>query len=145
MNLTSKDFTHNQKMDPKFTCDGENLQPQLAWDEVPDGTKSFAVSCLDPDAPSGEWAHWLVINIPATINSIEQNAGTPAGSVEIDNDFKKPTYGGPCPPSGTHQYVFKVYALDVESLEGVDRQSFKQKVSEHTLDSAEVIGLYERK
>jgi Raf kinase inhibitor-like YbhB/YbcL family protein len=144
MKIMSNDFKHNQSMDPKFTCDGQNLQPQLQWDEVTEGTKSLALSCLDADTPAGEWAHWLVINIPADAREVTQGGGAPAGANEIKNDFNYGRYGGPCPPSGTHRYIFSVYALDTERLEGVNRQNFKQKVAEHAIDSAEIIGLYQR-
>lgn len=100
-------------------CTGGNVSPDLKWSGAPKGTKSFAVTVFDPDAPTGSgWWHWTLINIPAHVNSLPANASgkkaaLPKGSIETRTDFGKPGYGGPCPPAGdkAHRYVFKVYAL----------------------------------
>ena len=145
MEITSKDFKHNQSIPPIHTCDGKDLSPQLAWSGAPDGTKSFALSCIDPDAPMGDFIHWLVYNIPATVSEIPQAGPLPAGAQEVTNDFGKKPYGGPCPPSGTHRYFFTVYALKVSDLGVVSKGDFVKKVKENQLASAEIIGLYKRK
>ena len=128
--LSSSDIAPGKAVSKKFIhdkCDGENISPELAWSNPPEGTKSFAVLVHDPDAPSGGagfW-HWLVINIPASITNLPQNAGAdkgaalPAGAVQLENDFGDASWGGPCPPkgSGTHRYNYTVYALGVEKLD----------------------------
>ena len=139
----SKDFADKGSIPYEFTCDGKNVSPHLAWENVPDGTKSFALSATDPDAIGG-WNHWLLNNIPKTVKEIEQNR-KPAEALEVENDFGKKTYGGPCPPSGTHRYVFTVSALDVEYLEGVNKRNFFDRVEEHTIEKAVIMGLYKRR
>jgi Raf kinase inhibitor-like YbhB/YbcL family protein len=141
--VMSKDFVDNGGIPSEFTCDGRNVSPHLAWENVPDGTKSFALSVTDPDAIGG-WNHMLLYNIPKKVKEIEKN-GKPAGALEMENDFGKNPYGGPCPPSGTHRYVFTVYALDVEQLEGVNKRNFFDKVEEHIIEKAAIKGLYKRR
>jgi hypothetical protein len=107
-----------------FGCQGANVSPALDWSGAPAGTKSFAVTVYDPDAPTGSgWWHWVVFNIPADVKGLPKNAGTqadllPAGSVQSRTDFGKPGYGGPCPPTGDkpHRYQFTVYALKTDKL-----------------------------
>lgn len=142
MKLTSKDISHNELVDKKFTCDGADISPHLKWENTPEGTKSFAVSCNDPDAPSGNWVHWYVINIPKDETEIPQNGPVPGK--EIENDFGKTEYGGPCPPSGEHRYFFTVYALDTEEMSGISKSNFKTEIKKHTLNSDQIIGLYKR-
>ena len=108
-----------------FGCAGENLSPQLTWTGAPAGTQSFAVTCFDPDAPTGSgfW-HWVLVNIPPDITSLPEGAGNPglakapAGALETRTDFGQPGYGGPCSPPGSnfHRYVFAVHALNVAQL-----------------------------
>ena len=143
MKLMSKDFVDKGSIPSEFTCDGKNVSPHLAWENVPDETKSFALSATDPDAIGG-WNHWLLYDIPKTVKEIEQNR-KPAEAQEVENDFGKKTYGGPCPPSGTHRYVFTVSALDVEHLEGVNKRNFFDRVEEHTIEKAVIMGLYKRR
>jgi len=109
-----------------FGCNGENISPQLFWENTPEGTKSFAVTVYDPDAPTGAgWWHWLIFNIPSDVTSLELNAGdvesglAPEGSVQSVTSFGQVGFGGACPPEGDppHAYVFTVYALSVESLD----------------------------
>jgi len=109
MNLSSNDLEQGEKIPEKFTCDGENVNPELHWDAFPEETKSFALTVRDPDAPSGDFAHWLLCNIPAETTGIAQDS-VPKGSKQVGNDFGKEGYGGPCPPSGTHRYYFKIFA-----------------------------------
>ena len=144
MKLKSKDFKDNSNIPSEFTCDGRDISPQLSWEEVPDKTKSFALSVADPDAPMKTWIHWLVHDIPKDVKNIEQG-GLPKGAKPVENDFGMKEYGGPCPPSGTHRYIFTLYALDTERLEDVNKRNFFDKVEEHTLDKTALKGLYKRK
>jgi Raf kinase inhibitor-like YbhB/YbcL family protein len=110
-----------------FGCTGGNTSPQLAWSGAPAGTKSFALTMYDPDAPTGSgWWHWIVVNMPATTTKLDAGASgknMPAGAQELRTDFGKPGYGGPCPPPGApHRYIFTIYALNVEKLD-LDAQS----------------------
>jgi Raf kinase inhibitor-like YbhB/YbcL family protein len=123
LKVTSKAFHKNGKLSEAnvyhgFGCQGANFSPDLEWSRAPKGTKSFAVTVFDPDAPTGVgWWHWLTINIPSSVTSLKHGAsGTdqmPEGSVEVKTDYGKAGYGGPCPPAGSrpHRYIFKVYAL----------------------------------
>ena len=144
MRLKSKDFEDNNSIPSEFTCDGRDVSPQLSWEDVPAETKSFALSVTDPDAPMGTWIHWLVHDIPKGVRSIEQG-GLAKGAKQVENDFGMEEYGGPCPPSGTHRYIFTIFALDTEHLEGVTKRNFFNKVEERFLDKAVLKGLYKRK
>ena len=146
MQVTSPVFTQEEQIPVDYSCDGENVNPPLAIANIPTGTQSLAIIVDDPDAPSGTWAHWLVWNIsPSTREILEDSV--PEGAILGTNDFKKMEYGGPCPPSGTHRYFFKVYALDtkLDLAEGASRGELDEAMDEHILDSAELIGLYSRK
>lgn len=145
MEITSKDFKQNQSIPSIHTCDGKDISPHLTWSGAPEGTKSFALTCIDPDAPMGDFVHWLAYNIPATTSEIPQGGPVTAGAREVTNDFGKKSYGGPCPPSGTHRYFFTIYALKVSDLGEVSKSNFLKKVKENQLASAEIIGLYQRK
>ena len=136
MILKSKDF--KSRIPSKFTADGQNISPQLEWQNSPAATKSFVLTCIDPDAPSGAFVHWIVYDIPANVSSIEQ--GQKIGK-ELANSFGKLGYKGPSPPSGTHRYVFTLYALDVEHI---DAKNFFKEIEKHKLDSVQLVGLYER-
>ena len=124
----------------KYTCDGENVNPPLYVREVPKETKSLVLIVDDPDAPSGTWEHWNVWNIPPT-KRIEENS---IPGVEGINDFGKHAYGGPCPPSGTHRYFFKVYALDnMLSLQVHSRKKdIEEAMKDHVLAKGELVGVY---
>ena len=134
-------------------CAGKNVSPALAWTGAPKGTKSFAVSVSDPDAPGGGgfW-HWWVANLPADATGLPKGAGggtgLPEGAVQANNDFSLPGYGGPCPPKGKpHHYHFTVYALDLDKLP-VDAKAspavFASYANAHTLAKATLTGLYGR-
>lgn len=145
MKLWSKDFQHEGMIPSQFTCDGPDISPHLEWSEAPKETKSFALIVDDPDAPVGTWVHWLVCDIPPNVKSIPRN-GLPRNARQVKNDFGKVEYGGPCPPSGTHRYFFKLYALKVDKLEGVnDKRSFYKKVEENKIAEAVLMGKYKRK
>jgi hypothetical protein len=136
MKLLSKDF--KSRIPSTFTVDGKNISPQLEWSNAPQTTKSFALTCIDPDAPSGNFIHWIVYDIPASVSSIEQAQKI---GKELPNSFGKLGYKGPSPPSGTHRYVFTLYALDTEHI---DAKNFFKEIEKHKLDSAQLVGLYER-
>lgn len=142
MKLTSPEFEHNGFIPGKFTCQGDDVNPELIIEGLPNGAKSLALIVDDPDAPMGTWVHWVVYNIPV-ISRIEGNSipGTQGG-----NDFGRKNYGGPCPPSGTHRYFFKIYALDAQLNlpEGISKQGLEEAIQGHILDKAELIGLYKK-
>jgi Raf kinase inhibitor-like YbhB/YbcL family protein len=144
MKLKSNDFVNNGNIPSEFTCDGRDISPPLSWEEIPDETKSFALSVTDPDCSGGVWLHWLVYNIPKDVRKIER-ASLPDGAMEVLNDFGKKSYGGPCPPYGTHRYFFTICALDTENLEGLSKRNFFDIVEKHTIDKAEIMGLYKRR
>ena len=144
MKLKSKDFVDNSSIPSEFTCDGRNISPQLSWENVPEETKSFALTVTDPDAPGGTWIHWLVYDISKELREIERG-GLPEGAKEVENDFGKRPYGGPCPPSGTHRYFFTLYALDTERLEGINKRNFLDEVEKHSIQKAAIKGLYKRR
>src|SRR3982750_3862946 len=112
MNITSSAFQQGENIPSKFTCDGGDTSPPLQIAEVPSGAKSLALVVDDPDAPSGLFTHWIVWNISPQTNVIAE--GSAPKGVQGKNDFGKPAYGGPCPPSGTHRYYFRIFALDRE-------------------------------
>ena len=124
--VTSQSFTDGATIGNDFVftgCGGKNRSPQLSWSGAPAGTKSFVITCFDPDAPtgSGYW-HWLIFDIPASVTSVEAGSGTdrsPRGGQSGYNDFSISSYAGPCPPRGDspHRYVFTVYALDVDTIQ----------------------------
>ncbi len=136
-----------------FGCEGENESPQLSWTGAPDGTKSFAINVYDPDAPTGSgWWHWNVVNIPASTNSIAQNASInnnlPGEATEIRNDYGTIAFGGACPPPGeVHRYIFTIYALGTERLELPENPSNALvgfMIRANMLDSASITAVYHR-
>jgi len=144
MRLISEDFEDNGEIPSEFTCDGRDISPQLSWSDVPEGTKSFALSVADPDAPMGTFIHWLVYDIQKDTKNIPRGT-LPPGAKQVENDWGKEDWGGPCPPSGTHRYIFTLSALDIEHIEGVNKNNFFNKVEEHTIEKAVLTGLYKRK
>ena len=146
MKISSKAFSHNQNIPAKYTCDGENVSPPLTIAEVPEQTKSITIIADDPDAPGGDFSHWLVWNINPKLTEIAEDR-EPAGSVEGTTDFGKVGYGGPCPPAGIHRYFFKVFALDtaLNLPATTQKQELVKSMSGHILDQGELIGLYSRK
>ena len=144
MRLRSRNFKDNNNIPSEFTCDGRDVSPQLSWEDVPDETKSFALSVTDPDAPVGTWIHWLLYDIAKEVRSIDEGS-PPGGAKQVENDWGRREYGGPCPPSGTHRYIFTLYALNADHLEDVGKRNFFDKVEKHTLEKAVLKGLYKRK
>ena len=144
MRIWSDDFEEEGMIPSTFTCDDQDINPHRAWDGVPDGAKSLALICDDPDAPVGTWVHWLVSEIPPSVTSISQDS-VPPGSVQVSNDFRKVEYGGPCPPSGIHRYFFKLYALKVDKLKAKDKKKFYKRVEKYKMAEAMLMGKYTRK
>ncbi len=142
MRLTSTEFANNEFIPKKFTCEGEDINPALIIEKIPADAKSLALIIDDPDAPMGTWVHWVVYNIPI-ISRIDE--GSIPGEQGV-NDSGRRDYGGPCPPSGTHRYFFKIYALDAKlNLKaGLTKQELEKAMQGHILDKAELIGLYKR-
>ena len=142
MKLSSSAFKDGEVIPSKFTCDGENCNPALHIEEIPPKAKSLALIIDDPDAPAGTWVHWVVFGIPLLQDIREKSVPGKLGQ----NDFGKNAYGGPCPPSGTHRYFFKLYALDIIPTlpEGTAKGTLEKAMKGHILAKAELIGLYSR-
>jgi Raf kinase inhibitor-like YbhB/YbcL family protein len=151
--LTSTAFAPNQVIPAKYTCEGADVSPPLAWKDPPPATKSFALVCDDPDAPPGTWVHWVVWDMPPTLRGLPENLPkTPTledGTRQGTNDFKRTGYGGPCPPPGhgPHRYVFKLYAIDsvLGVAPGSTKSALEKAITGHTLARADLIGRYERR
>jgi len=136
-------------------CNGENRSPELHWSGAPKGTRSFALTLFDPDAPTGSgWWHWIIVNIPPNVTEIPEDASgkhqLPKGAIETITNFGKSGFGGPCPPRGdmAHSYVFTLYALDTDKLdvnEKTDSSSVKFLIGQHVLDKSILISHYKRK
>lgn len=145
MNIFSPEFKHNESIPKKFTCQGQDINPALKIEDIPQGTKGLALIMDDPDAPMGTWVHWVVFNISvtSTISTIEEDS---IPGEQAMNNFGRKNYGGPCPPSGTHRYFFKVYALDttLELSQVTNKASLEKAMQGHILGQAELIGLYKK-
>jgi Raf kinase inhibitor-like YbhB/YbcL family protein len=143
LSITSPAFEHESDIPEKYSCDGSDINPELVFDGIPSDAVSLVLIVDDPDAPGGTWVHWTVWNIDPSTTSIPENS-VPAGSVEGTTDFGTPGYGGPCPPSGTHRYFFKLYALDTDlDLDSSALASdIEAAMDGHILASSELIGLY---
>ncbi|HET7854339.1 MAG TPA: YbhB/YbcL family Raf kinase inhibitor-like protein [Candidatus Methylomirabilis sp.] len=150
MEVKSQGFKSGGMIPAKYTCDGADTSPPLTWSDPPAGTQSFALIMDDPDAPVGTWVHWIIWNIPATARALEESvpktASLPNGARQGTNDFKRIGYGGPCPPSGTHRYFFKLYALGTMlSLPPETTKSvLEDTMRRHILAQTELIGKYSR-
>ncbi len=144
--LESSVFIHNTSIPGLYTCDGADRSPALTWKGAPAGTQSYVLIMDDPDAPNGTWDHWLLFNIPATLNRLDEATDLPAGAISGKNSWGNTGYGGPCPPSGTHRYIFTLYALDTQLTlhSGVNKQHLLGAMEGHVLASSELIGLYKR-
>lgn len=140
MKLWSNDFRNGEMIPSKFTCQGENINPHLAWSDAPNGTKSFALVLDDPDAPSGLFVHWAVKDIPAGVNEIKQNS---AAGKQLPNDYGVGQYKGPCPPA-LHRYFFRLYALNVEELSAGTYEELYEQVKENAIAKAELMGKYKK-
>ena len=150
MNLTSPAFTQGQPIPVKFSCKGADVSPALVWSEPPTGTKSFALIMDDPDAPMGTWVHWVLFNIPAAARGLPEGVPTSAtladGSVQGVTSARSAGYHGPCPPSGTHRYFFKLYALDtaLNLTSSADKKAVEAAMEGHILAQAELMGTFSK-
>lgn len=146
MQIISPAFSDGQPIPSKYTCDGTNVSPPLKFSDMAEGARSLVLIVDDPDAPAGTWVHWTLWNISPQTTEIAENS-VPDGAIEGITDFGRPGYGGPCPPSGTHRYFFKLYALDITlNLKLSVRAADIEKTMEgHILAKAELVGLYQRK
>ncbi|MEW6235300.1 MAG: YbhB/YbcL family Raf kinase inhibitor-like protein [Candidatus Omnitrophota bacterium] len=152
MKLTVKSaaFQEGGMIPKSYTCDGKNVSPPLAWDHGPAETKGYALICDDPDAPMGTWVHWVLFNLPASIVELPENVPAKEtlenGARHGINDFRKLGYGGPCPPSGTHRYFFRVYALDAEMAlkPGASKAELVKAMKGRVLAEGQLMGKYKR-
>ena len=135
----------------KYTCDGRNISPPLVWTSAPENTVSFALICDDPDAPSGDWVHWVIFNIPANVSLLTENLEKKKifenGTKQGVNDFRKIGYDGPCPPGGTHRYFFKLFALDtiLDLNSGASKNQLINAMKGHIIEHTQMIKKYSRK
>jgi Raf kinase inhibitor-like YbhB/YbcL family protein len=150
MIIASPAFTEGNMLPAKYTCDGQDISPPLEWKNVPTGTKSLALIHDDPDAPMGTWVHWVAYNILPNITKLDENVKPEKvfknGMRQGNNDWPKIGYGGPCPPSGTHRYYFKLYALDtmLDLRPGATKAQVLQAMKGHILAEAQLMGKYQR-
>lgn len=148
LTVTSTAFSHEADIPIEFTCDGEDVSPDMAWTEVPEGTRSVALICDDPDAPVGTWIHWVLFDMPADTTKLPRasQAGAAPGT-DGKNSWKKTGYGGPCPPKGDpHRYYFKVYALDrlLELDAGATATQVSAAMEGHVAAQGTMMGKYKR-
>lgn len=143
IDVSSKVFSAGEEIPSRYTCDGEDVNPPLTIGKLPDKTQSLALIVEDPDAPMGTWDHWLVWNIPPTGEISEDSIPGTEGK----NSFHKHHYGGPCPPSGTHRYFFKIYALDSQLDLGADtdKEALEKAMVNKILGRGEIMCLYSKK
>lgn len=150
MELKSKAFSEGSGIPKKYSCEGVNISPPLSWRDFPPETKSFALIVDDPDSPDPKepirtFVHWILYNIPARVTSLEEGIlNLPKGTQPGVNDWKKPAFGGPCPPIGKHRYFHKLYALDteLENLNQPTKAELESAMKGHVLAKAELIGTY---
>lgn len=142
LSVSSKVFHDNGSIPRRYTCEGENINPPLDIAAIPKEAKSLVLIVEDRDAPSGNWLHWLVWNIPITHHIHQDEVPGDQGL----NDFGQNMYGGPCPPSGTHRYFFKMYALDtlLDLPEGSKRSDLEGAMRDHVIAFGELTGIYKR-
>jgi hypothetical protein len=155
MHLSSSAFAANADMPARLTCQGANVSPPLSWTEVPAGTKSLALIVDDPDAPDPAapkttWVHWVVYNIPPQTTGLAEAVAAkalPPGTLEGVNDWKRASYGGPCPPIGRHRYFHKLFALDtvLPDLKKPNKAALEKAMQGHVLARAELVGTYQKK
>jgi Raf kinase inhibitor-like YbhB/YbcL family protein len=154
LQITSPAFSQGGSIPSKYTCEGQDISPPLAWSGAPPNAKSFTLIVDDPDAPDPAkpqrvYVHWVVYNIPTNVSALPENAsksGLPKGAAQGKNDWGKPVFGGPCPPIGRHRYFHKLYALDTElsGLSSPSKIELERAMKGHILDSAELMGTYQK-
>lgn len=151
IDIKSSAFKEGEMIPKAYTCDGKNASPPLTWNDVPVGAKSLTVISDDPDAPSGDWVHWVLFNLPPNVRELPENVPTEkrlaSGALQGTNDSGKIGYSGPCPPSGTHRYYFRIYALDTElKLEaGARKPQLLETMKGHIVGQGQLMGRYSRK
>lgn len=150
MEIKSPAFQNGAEIPRKYTCDSTDISPPLRWENSPSGTKGFALIADDPDAPVGIWVHWVIYDLPPETKELTEAVATtetlPNGAKQGTNDFRKIGYGGPCPPSGTHRYFFKLYALDAPTnlRPRATKQQLLDAMKGHILAEAQLMGRYKR-
>jgi len=151
LTVLSSAFVAGAAIPPRFTCMGEDVSPHISWSKVPQETESVALICDDPDAPSGDWVHWVVFNIPPDVEKLDanvpENPTLPNGTIQGVNDFGKNGYGGPCPPPGKpHRYFFRVYALDtkLELPPSITKAQLLKAMEGHVLAKGDMAGMFGR-
>jgi len=151
LSVTSSAFAANAPIPEKYTCKGSNVSPPIAWEGAPSQTKAFALVMHDPDAPGGNFTHWLIYDLPASVTSLPEgvptNSRPPVGGAQGVNGARGGGYTGPCPPAGPpHHYVFHVYALDAQLglAPGADLATVQGAVAMHTLALGELIGTFQQ-
>lgn len=152
MKLKSIAFEHKTEIPVRFTCEGQNASPPLAWEGVPSAAKNLALIVYDPDAPDPAhptmtWVHWILFNIPTTTDHLDAGtAALPTGASAGLNDWEQTSYGGPCPPIGRHRYVFKLFALDtVINLRKPKKKDLEKAMAGHIVAETELIGTYAKR
>ena len=151
LKINSSAFEEGGMIPEEYTCDGDNVSPELSWSGAPPETKSFALICDDPDAPAGEWVHWVIYNIPSSEKELHEGISADKklynGTMQGINDFREYGYGGPCPPGGTHSYYFKLYALDTtfDIQKDVSKEVLLDAMKGHILAQGQLTGKYSRK
>ena len=162
LHLNSPAFTEGETIPKAYTCDGADKSPPLQWSDIPQAARSLVLICDDPDAPAGTWSHWVVFNLPPDVTSLEEGiaaelAAAPESrpavkqslrtTLQGKNDFGRIGYGGPCPPSGTHRYVFRLYAVDrgLDIPAGATRTQVLRAIEGHVVAEGKLTGKYARK
>lgn len=146
--ITSPAFANAEAIPADYSCKGRNISPTLTWSEPPDAAQSFALIMDDPDAPMGTWVHWVIFNIPASTRDLKEGASTDPqisdGSLQGKTSAGSNGYHGPCPPSGTHRYFFKLYALDtmLDLSSDADKKDLLAAMEGHILANAELMGTF---
>ena len=152
LTITSEAFANGQSIPTKYSCVGRNISPPLAWNEPPAGTQSFALIMDDPDAPVGTWVHWVLYNIPLAKRDLQEDLPITGKNIDPNaiyvgkNSSGNIGYDGPCPPSGTHRYIFKLYALDttINLLPGVSKEQVLKEMDGHILAQGELVGTFSK-
>ncbi len=151
LKITSPVFADNAAIPAKYTCEGDDVSPPLAWSGVPEGAKSLVLIVDDPDAPDPKaprmtWVHWVLYDLPPAATGLAEGGALPAGTKVGLNDWKRADYGGPCPPIGRHRYFFKLYALDapLSALNGPTKAKVEAAMKGHVMAEAQLVGTYQK-
>ena len=151
LKIISSSFENGEMIPGKYTCEGENVSPMISWSELPEGVKSLALICDDPDAPGGDFVHWVIFNIPPKLHGLPEAIAAKdilnIGALQGVTDYGRSGYRGPCPPPGlAHHYHFKLYGLDImlEAEENITKYELLEKMEGHILATGEIVGLFKR-